>query len=63
MGDTCMKMAISVSDVSKLFKLLDRGQLIVLLSRTRTMDNDIFVSSKRDVINSLKTITHAYTVV
>ena len=52
MGDTCNKMDKYVSDVSKPSKLWDRGQLIVLLSRTRSIANAIFVSSKRDKINA-----------
>ena len=63
MGDTCNTMAISVSDVSKPFKLWDRGQLIVLLSRTRAMVNNIFVGSKETQLMSLKIINHACEVV
>ena len=46
MGDTFNKMAISVVDVSKLLKLWDREQFIVLLSRTRAMANNIFLVQK-----------------
>ena len=54
MGNTCNKMDVSIVDVSNPFKLWDRGQLIVLLSRTRAMANSIFAGSKRDTINALK---------
>ena len=45
MGDTYNCMAILVSNTEKLFSLWDRGQLIVILSRTR-IKNDIFVGPK-----------------
>jgi hypothetical protein len=54
MGDTYNRMAISVSDIEKLFSLWDRGQLIVILSRTRSMKNTIFVGPKSDTIHALK---------
>ena len=54
MGDTFNSMAISISEVSKPFNLWDRGKLIVSLSRTRTMENAIFVVLERDTINALK---------
>ena len=54
MGDTYNRMAISVSNVDKLFSLCDRGQLIVILSRTRIMKNTIFVGPKTETIHALK---------
>ena len=47
MGDTYNCMAISVSDIEKLFSLWDRGQLIVILKT-------IFVGPKSDTIHALK---------
>ena len=43
MGDTYNCMAISVSNTEKLFSLWDRGQLIVILSRTRITKNNILL--------------------
>ena len=42
MGDTYNCMAILVKDTEQLCSLWDRGQLIVILSRTRIMKNHIF---------------------
>ena len=39
MGDTYNLMEITVSDTENLFSLWDRGQLIVILSRTRIIKN------------------------
>ena len=54
MGDTYSRMAISVSDIEKLFALWDRGQLVAILSRTRIMKNTIFVGPNNDTIYALK---------
>ena len=53
MGDTYFKMALSVSDSQDQFKLCDSGQLIVILSRTCTMKNTIFVGPKQETIRGL----------
>lgn len=53
MGDTYYIMATSVSNVIKQLRLWEKGQLIVLISRTRTMKNTIFVGSKSDTIAGL----------
>ena len=59
MGDTYNRMAISVSDFEKQYSLWDRGQLIVILSRTRLMKNTIFVGQKQETIRALKRLlTH-----
>ena len=47
-------MAIPVIDTEKLFSLLDRGQLIVILSCTRIMKNTIFVDPNNATIFGLK---------
>eukprot|EP00957_Ditylum_brightwellii_P171511 13057142-Ditylum_brightwellii.AAC.1 len=47
-------MAISVSDIEKLFSLYDHGQLVVILSRMRIMKNTVFVGPKNDTIHALK---------
>ena len=47
-------MEMLVSDTEKLFSLWDRGQLIVILLRTRIMKNTIFVGPKNETICGLK---------
>ena len=54
MGDTYNCMEISVSDTEKLFSLWDRGQLVVILSRTKIIKNTIFVGPKDETIRGLK---------
>ena len=56
MGDTYNKMAISISDIQKQYSIWDRGQLIVAISRTRLMENTIFVGNKGETINAMKSI-------
>ena len=43
MGDTYNRMEILVRDIEILFSLWDRGQLIVILSRTRIIKNTILL--------------------
>ena len=61
MGETYNRMAILLSDTEKLFSLWDRGQLIVNLSRTRIMKNDIFVGPKNETICGLKFLLNQIT--
>ena len=49
-------MSILVSDTEKIFSLWDRGQLIVILSRTRIIQNTIFVGTKNETIIRFKVI-------
>lgn len=56
MGDTYTRMAVAISNLLKLFTLWDRGQLIVILSRTRLMENTIFVGPKTETIKALKNL-------
>ena len=54
MGDTYHLMAIAVSHRNKQLRLWGKGQLIVVISRTRLIKNTIFIGSKRDTILGLK---------
>jgi hypothetical protein len=54
MGDTLMKMATTVSMHDTTFSMWDKGQLIVILSRTKEAKNSIFVGSKQDTLNAFK---------
>ena len=49
-------MATEVSLNDPLFRLWDKGQLVVILSRTKSAKHTIFVGNKADTIDSLKSI-------
>ena len=53
MGDTLMFIAIAISKYNTDFSLWDKGQLIVILSRTKRAKNTIFVGEKQDTLNAL----------
>ena len=56
MSDTYNGMEILLSDTEKIFSLWDRGQLIVILSRTRIIKNTIFIGTKNETILRFKII-------
>jgi len=49
-------MATEISLNDPLFRLWDKGQLVVILSRTKTAKDTIFVGNKADTIEALKSI-------
>jgi len=53
MGDTFTSIATSVSATSSSFKLWEKGQLVVIVSRTKSQRNTIFVGDKQDTIEGL----------
>ena len=55
-GETLSSMATEVSLNDPLFRLWDKGQLVVILSRTKTAKDTIFVGNKADTIDALKSI-------
>ena len=55
-GDTLHKIATEVSHLNKNFKLWDKGQVVVLLSRTRKASDVIFVGNKSETIRCLVTL-------
>ena len=55
-GDTIQTMATEISKNNSNFKLWDKGQMIVLLSRTKRACDTIFVGDKIDTLNALKTL-------
>jgi predicted GIY-YIG superfamily endonuclease len=55
-GETLSSMATEVSLNDPLFRLWDKGQLVVILSRTKQAKNTIFVGNKPDTIDALKSI-------
>ena len=55
-GETLSSMATEISLNDPLFRLWDKGQLVVILSRTKTAKDTIFVGNKADTIEALKSI-------
>ena len=53
-GETLPEMATEISAADPNFNVWDRGQMIVLLTRTRTAKDTIFVGCKRDTLDALK---------
>ena len=56
MGGALSSMATEVSLNDPLFRLWDKGQLVVILSRTKTAMHTIFVGNKANTIDALKSI-------
>ena len=56
MGDTLSYMATEISLVNGNFKMWDKGQMIVILSRTKYASNTIFVGDKNDTLRALKDV-------
>ena len=56
MGDTLQTMATEVSLSNGNFKMWDKGQMIVILSRTKKAKDTIFVGDKNDTIAALKAL-------
>jgi predicted GIY-YIG superfamily endonuclease len=52
-GYTLMKVGIEVSDKVRSFKLWDKAQVIVVISRTKVGKNTIFVGNKESTLNAL----------
>ena len=54
--DTYESMATKISTTDKNFSLWDKGQLIVIISRTRDPKKTIFVGNKRDTLEALQSL-------
>ena len=54
MGDTLVSMATTVSASDNHFSLWDKGQLIVILSRTKEAKQSIFVGPKQDTLDAFR---------
>ena len=61
MGDTLTKMATEISAHNSNFNLWEKGQLVVLLSRTRYAKDTIFVGSKADTLSALRELVQKKT--
>ena len=53
MGDTLQFMATQISTNDRNFNLWDKGQLVVILSRTKVAKNSIFVGPVNDTLDAL----------
>ena len=53
MGDTLATMATEISRRQTNFKMWDKGQMVVILSRTRRARDTIFVGNQEESINAL----------
>ena len=51
-----MSMATKISEEASNYTLWDKGQLIVILNRTKRAGDTIFVGNKQDTLNVLKAI-------
>ena len=60
-GDTFESMATSISLTDPNFGLWDRGQLIVIISRTRDPKRNVFVGNKNDTLNALRNLLRTRT--
>ena len=54
MGDTLSTMATEISLSHTNFKMWDKGQMVVILSRTKKAQDSIFVGDKHDTLAALK---------
>ena len=55
-GETLPKMATELSMSNSDFGIWDKGQLIVILTRTRKAEDTIFVGNKQETLSALKNI-------
>lgn len=56
MGDTYDSMASMISETDKNFGLWDKGQLIVIISRTRDPNKTIFVGDKAETLRAFESL-------
>ena len=55
-GQTLFQMATEISLANSDFKIWDKGQLIVILTRTKRGKDTIFVGNKQDTLDALKNL-------
>ena len=56
MGDTLPSIATTISTDNRNFSMWDKGQLLVLISRTKEARNTIFVGEKDETLKALESI-------
>ena len=55
-GDTLLSMAINISHNNGNFNMWDKGQMILILNRTRHSRDTIFVGDQNDTLAALSTL-------
>ena len=55
-GQTLLQMATEISLANPNFNIWDKGQLIVILTRTKKAKDTIFVGNKQDTLDALKNL-------
>ena len=55
-GQTLPQIATEISQADPDFNIWDKGQLIVILTQTKTAEDTIFVGSKEDTLDALKSM-------
>ena len=61
MGDTLPSIATTISKVDQNFHLWDKGQLLVIISRTKKAEDTIFVGDKKETLDALECILKSRT--
>ena len=61
MGDTLPSIATTISKTDHNFNLWDKGQLLVIISRTKRAEDTIFVGDKENTLDALETILRSRT--
>ena len=56
MGDTLSSITTTISDKDKNFSIWDKGQLLVIISRTKLAEDTIFVGDKESTLNTMVSI-------
>ena len=56
MGDTLPSIATTISDKDRNFSVWDKGQLLVIISRTKLAEDTIFVGDKESTLNAMVSI-------
>ena len=56
MGDALPSFATEVSFTNSNFSMWDKGQMIVIISRTKSGKDTIFVGNKDDTLKALKSL-------
>ena len=56
MGDTLPSLATTFSNSNRDYGMWDKGQLLVIISRTKLAENTIFVGEKSDTLDALESI-------
>ena len=56
MGDTLPSLVTTFSNIDKNYSMWDKGQLLVIISRTKNSKDTIFVGDKEDTLNAMVTI-------